>query len=105
MGDTQDRELFSKAAPEVKEAEIVDGVDASEFAEDEDDDILVQDLLDAASLLRKSMHLLDCFSDVDLCPDLTKRERGVMSKLSSEINQFLEGIEGSGISVSETETT
>jgi hypothetical protein len=96
MGDNHDLELFGKAAPAVKQGEVVD---ASEFADDDEEDILVQDLLDAASLLRKSMHLLDCFSNPDLCPDLTSRERGVMSKLSTEIDTFLEGIEGSGISV------
>ena len=79
---------------EMTAAKVVTVPDAEYPEVGEEEDLLLQDILDAMSLLNKCMRLLDYMSDADLCKTITKRERENMSRLSEQVKAYLDEVEG-----------
>lgn len=55
---------------------------------------VIQDILEAATLLAQARTLLEYLGDVQLCKRITKKERGVMLDHAYRVKEFLDGVEG-----------
>jgi hypothetical protein len=67
-------------------------VDFPEFAEDDDELLVIQDMQEAIQWLNKCMHVLDYIADKDTCPELSERERKVMATVSENVREFLDDV-------------
>jgi hypothetical protein len=72
-------------------AKVQDGVIVEEEGEDED---LREDFFEAVSLLARCQTLLQFAADPELCKSLTKRDRDIMWRVSGQIKQFKDAVEG-----------
>ena len=68
-------------------------IEPNETFEDDGEEILMlQDIQESLSLLRKVKRMLDYISDTELCKTVTKRERAVMLQTSHDVGAYLDNV-------------
>ena len=65
-------------------------IEPNETFEDGEEILMLQDIQESISLLRKVKRMLDYISDAELCKTVTKRERAVMLQTSHDLGAYLE---------------
>lgn len=68
-----------------KQAEIVE-----EYDEDQVEDLMQGDMVEAMEILNQVMHLLDYVADAELCKRISKRERVNLAYMAEKVRVFLD---------------